>query len=241
MSATSDDGRTAIITGGTGNLGSTVTRAFLAEGYRTAIPWLNHEEWDDLEADLDESERRRALPIRTDLTDEKQVKDMVSETYSEWGRIDCLLNLAGAVAFGQKIWEMELATWRKMLSINLTTAFLCCKHALPHMREQGRGRIVNVSSKVSRDIQPGAAGYAVAKGGITTLTRALREELKDTDITANVIVPSVIDTPVTREFISAGNPDKWVKPEEIADFLLALCGDRCRAVSGSELKLYGEL
>ncbi len=241
MSTTSSDERTAIITGGTGNLGSTVTRTFLSEGYRVLVPWRNADGWNELEEDLEDPERDRTLPIRADLTDEKQVTKMVDEACSEWGRIDCLLNLAGAAAFGEKIWETELETWHKMLSVNLTTAFLCCKHVLPQMREQGSGRIVNVSSKASRDIQPGAAAYAVAKGGVTTLTRAIREELKDTDITANVIVPSVIDTPVTREFVSAGNPDRWVSPRQIADLLLALCGDRCRAVSGSELKLYGEL
>ena len=234
-------GRTAIITGGTGHLGSTVTRAFLAEGYRVAVPWRSRGEWWDLEEDLSGDERDRALAIEADLTDESRVRDMVRRVRAEWGRVDCLLNLAGGVAFGEKVWETGLDTWHKMLAVNLTTAFLCCKHVIPFMRRQGKGRIVNVSSKVSRDIQPGAAAYAVAKGGVTTLTRALREELKDTGITANVVVPSVIDTPVTREFISAGDPQKWVRPREVADLLLALCGGRCRAVSGSELKVYGDL
>ena len=109
------------------------------------------------------------------------------------------------------------------------------------MRRAGRGRIINVSSKACEDIQPGASAYAVSKGGILTLTRALREELKDTEITVNAIMPSVIDTPVTRKIMPAGDPEKWVKPAEIADILLSLCGDGCRAVSGSTLRLFGGL
>ena len=125
MGTESADQRTAVITGGTGNLGSTVTRTFLSEGYRVAIPWLKQEQWEELEDELDEPERDRVLAMHADLTDEEQVKNVMEEAGNRWGRIDCLLNLAGAAAFGEKIWEMELETWQKMLSVNLTTAFLC--------------------------------------------------------------------------------------------------------------------
>lgn len=233
--------RTVLITGGTGHVGRVVTRAFLREDYCVTIPWRSRDEWEELEEELPQDVKSRVLAVEADLTDEGRVRQLVEETRQKWGQIDCLLNLAGGAVFGPKIWETELDTWNQMMAVNLTTAFLCCKHVVPVMRRQNAGRIVNVSSKASRDIQPGAGAYAVAKGGVTTLTQVLREELKDTDITVNTILPSIIDTPVTREWISGGDPENWAQPEEIADVLLAICGNRCRSLSGSELKIYGDL
>jgi NAD(P)-dependent dehydrogenase (short-subunit alcohol dehydrogenase family) len=109
------------------------------------------------------------------------------------------------------------------------------------MRESGTGRIVNVSSKAAVDIQPGAAAYAVSKAGVVTLTRALREELKGTDITVNAIMPGIIDTPVTRELMPDADRSTWVSPQSVADVLVALCGEGLSAASGSVLRLFGGL
>jgi NAD(P)-dependent dehydrogenase (short-subunit alcohol dehydrogenase family) len=128
-----------------------------------------------------------------------------------------------------------------MMALNLKSAFLCCKHVLRAMRRTGEGRIINVASKACLDIQPGAAAYAVAKGGVVTLTRALREELKDARISVNALMPSIIDTPVTRELMPDGDPDRWVKPQQIADAVVALCGEGCGAVSGSVIRMFGAL
>ena len=231
----------AVITGGTGNLGRVVTERFLREGREVAVPWHKEEEWKNLQEGLDPEMPGRCWGIQVDLTDEDQVKDFVDKVMSRFGRIDHLLNLVGGFSFGSNIWEIELRDWERMMDMNLRTCFLCCKHALPPMLEAGAGSIVNVSSKACEDIQPGAAAYAVAKGGVRTFTRALREELKGTGVTANAIMPSIIDTPVTRELMPDASPEKWVRPEQIASVLLWLCGGGSEAVSGSVLRLFGEL
>lgn len=235
------EGQAAVITGGAGNLGSVVTRRMLEEGAQVLIPWYKEEKWQGLQGDLPEELKEHCHGLEADLTREGDVQRTMQAAVDRFKKLDILLNLVGGFAFGKKVWEMDVGLWDKMMDMNLKSTFLCAKHALPHMIERGHGRIVNVSSKACVDIQPGASAYAVSKGGIVTLTRALREELKGTGVTANAIMPSIIDTPVTRDLMPGGDPEKWVSRDDIADALVALCSDRLQGVSGSVLRLFGEL
>ena len=232
---------TAVITGGTGNLGSAVTRRFLADGYRIVVPWNEEWQWKQFEGSLSGEMKRRCLGVQADVTQEESVQAIIHRTAEEFGRLDVLLNLVGGYKFGRKIWEMDVETWDTMMNVNLRSAFLCCKHALSLMIAEGAGRIVNVSSRACIDIQPGAAAYAVAKRGIVTLTRALREELKGAHITVNAIMPGIIDSPRARKLMRDGSPQQWVKPEEIADVLAALCSGELKTVSGSVIRVFGGL
>lgn len=235
------EGKIALITGGAGNLGRAVVQRFLEDGYSVLVPWHSREKYDSLRGDLDPGMAKRVEGIEADLTEEGDVSRVMQHLRENLGNPSVLLNLVGGFAFGAKVWEMDLGTWQKMLTLNLTTAFLCCKHTIPLMREMGGGAIVNVSSKACEDLQAGASAYAVSKGGIITLTRCLREELKGTGITVNAIMPSIIDTPVTREIMPGGDPEKWVRPTEIAEALVSLCDGRWEALSGSVLRFFGEL
>ncbi|MFO8007711.1 MAG: SDR family NAD(P)-dependent oxidoreductase [Candidatus Brocadiia bacterium] len=233
--------QTAVITGGTGNLGSVVTRRFLEEGAAVLVPWRSEGGWHKLRDGLPEDLNERLTGFQADLTDEDQVQDVMHAAAEQSGSIYALLNLAGAFAFGSNVWETDLETWTRMMEVNLRTAFLCCKHALPAMLERGAGRIVNVSSKAAVDVQAGAAAYAVAKSGILTLTRAMREELKGTGVSVYALMPAIIDTPTTRRIMPEGDHNRWVSPERIADVLLALCGDRMEAAGGTVVRVFGRL
>lgn len=229
----------AVITGGAGHLGTAVTLRFLQEGAMALVPWHSEDKWDALAGSLPEETTARLIGCRTDVTDEGEVEEAMTLAEERFGKVDVLLNLVGGFAFGENIWETAESTWDRMMALNLKSAFLCSKHALRLMRREGRGRIVNVASKAAVDIQPGAAAYAVAKSGVVTLTRALREEVKGTDITANAVMPSIIDTPVTRDLMPDADFETWVTPEQIADALVALCSDTMRAVDGSVLRVFG--
>ena len=157
-----------------------------------------------------------------------------------FGSIDILLHMVGFIRIGQKLWETDTAIFEKSLDTNLKSAFLCSKYAVRAMLEKGRGRIVFFPAQIA--VQPGPlfGAYSVSKSGLITLMLTLREELKDTNITVNSVMPSVMDTPKTRGMPHA-EPEKWVKPSEIADLLCHLCSDDCDAVSGSVLKVFGRL
>jgi len=234
-------GKTAVITGGTGHLGSAVTARFLREGAGCVVSWRSEEGWRELEASMDGEFSDRLVGLRADVTDEEQVEELMRTAVDRFGGLDALLNLVGGFAFGRNVWETDLATWDRMMDLNLKSAFLCSKHALPIMRKAGRGSIVYVSSKGSEDPQPGAAAYAVSKGALITLMRALREEVKDTGISVSTIMPGVIDTAATRRAMPRADADKWVSPDEIADVLVALCSERFGAAGGSVIRLFGGL
>ncbi len=235
------EGKTAVITGGTGHLGRAVVARFLREGAGVLVSWRSEEEWRELEASIDDEFSDRLVGLRADVTDEEQVEGLMRTAVDRFGGLDALLNLVGGFAFGRNVWETDLATWDRMMDLNLKSAFLCSKHALPVMREAGRGAIVYVSSKACEDLQPGAAAYAVSKGALITLMRALREEVKDTGIRVNTIMPGIIDTPVTRRLMPKADTGKWVGPDEVADALVALCSERCGVASGSVIRLFGGL
>ena len=135
---------------------------------------------------------------------------------------------------------MDAAIMEKLIEVNLKSAFLCAKHAIRVMLEKGRGRVVVFPPRVVLEPQPRFGAYAVSKSGLLMLTEALREDLKETDITVNAVMFSVLDTWKTRKMPNA-QPDKWVKPTDVADFLSGLCSDNCDVLSGSTLKLFGKL
>jgi NAD(P)-dependent dehydrogenase (short-subunit alcohol dehydrogenase family) len=148
--------------------------------------------------------------------------------------------MVGMVHIGPMVWETETVTWERLMDVNLKSAFLCSKHGIRIMLEKKSGRIVFFPARVAQELQPRFGAYAVSKSGLITLINALREELKDTNITVNGVMPSVMDTWRTRKMPHA-EPDKWVKPSEIAALLCCLCSDECDALSGSILKVFGKL
>jgi NAD(P)-dependent dehydrogenase (short-subunit alcohol dehydrogenase family) len=148
---------------------------------------------------------------------------------------------AGGFGGGAPVHETELATWREQYEVNLLTAFLSCRAAIPHLLEGGNGgAIVTVASRPALHGAPYIAAYSVAKGGVLHLTEALAGELKASDITVNAILPSTIDTPANR----ADNPDAdystWVAPAAIAAVVRWLLGPDARIISGAAIPVYGK-
>ncbi len=233
--------KTAVITGGTGQLGSVVTLAMIKDGWHVVVPCRDMDAGSQLQSGLPKGMEQSCTLVEADLTVERDVERLAERASCRSGRIDALVNLVGMFSFGTKIHELPAEKWHQVMDVNLTGVFLACKHVLPAMLKSGRGCIVNTASKAAVDIQPGAGVYAVAKAGVITLTQVLREELKDTSITVNAIMPGIIDTPVTRELMPKGDPSRWVKREQIAETVVSLCNGRVAGVSGSVLCMFGRL
>lgn len=226
--------RVALVTGVSGSLGSHVAAAFLEAG--ATVAGTSRSPPTDPEAAISAAEIDF---YPADLTDESAVEDLVESVIAEHGRIDYLLNVAGTWAGGNPIEETDLETFQTVFDVNLKTAFLTSKHALPHVAET-EGAIVNVSAKGSLSGGEGDGLYRASKAGVRLLTETIAEEQSGT-VRVNAVLPSVIDTPANREMIPNGTVEKWVDPHDIALTMLALCSDATAATSGAAVPVFGEL
>ena len=225
------DRHTAVVTGAAGALGRAVVQRFRALGAHVAAIDLNTEAL----SGIDGADAAYAC----DLTDEDAVRDTFAAIRENRNRIDVLANIAGGFAMGPRVEETTAADWRAMLEINAVTAWLACKYALPFMRAQGFGRIVNVGARAVR--RPGAkmAPYCVSKAAVVTLTEVLALECADADITANCVLPGTIDTPRNRADMPKADHSRWVPPEELAVAIAQLADPASRAINGAVVPVYG--
>ena len=232
-------GKVAVIVGGEGPLGREVSKKFLAEGAKVIIGWYAQQEWEEANA-LISDYKGQFIDMNIDATKEEQVQKLMEKAKAAFGSIDILLHMVGMIHIGPMLWETETAVLERLIDTNLKSAFLCTKHAIKIMLEKKSGRIVVFPARVAAEPQPRFGAYALSKAGLITLTQALREELKDTNITVNAVMPSVMDTWRTRKMPHA-EPEKWVKPSDVAELLCCLCSDEGDALSGSILKVFGKL
>lgn len=233
------DNMVVLITGGTGALGSVVTKQFLREGSSVVTTYIESEEYDDLKDDVPERLQDRLTGFKVDVTSEEQVDGLVQKTLDEHGRIDVLLNLVGGWRGGREIQETGKENWEAMLDINLKSAFLVSKHVIPVMRDHNFGRIISIGAKTGHELPAEGGPYAIAKHGVESLTTVIAKENKEYNITANCLLPSIIDTPANRETMGTENADKWVKPEEIAGIILETVQDTEK--NGERIPVYGGL
>lgn len=229
-------GKKVLLTGGTGGLGLGVTPAVLARGADVTIPYINLRDVERLKGILSPADMARIRFVQADLTDERAVEKLVSEME----RVDVLIHLVGGFSMG-KTHEYSYENWKKDFDLNLNTTFLACKHSLAKMLQYGYGRIVTVSSRGA--VQPAGelAAYCASKAGVVALTQAIAQETKGTNITANVVLPSVIDTPSNRAAMGEENASQWVKPESIAEVICFLASEAAKDVRGAVVPVYGNI
>ena len=187
------EGKTAVVTGGTRGIGRGIVDAFVAEGARVAVADLLPEE--EAAPVLEHLERSgwRGLYVQTDVAREDQVRSMVGEVLETFGSIDILVNNAGVLS-QFPLEEMPVEEWDRVLSVNLRGTFLCCRFVLPHMLEQGAGRIINVASQIGQAGAPGLAHYSASKGGTIAFTKSLAREVAARGVLVNAIAPGPIST-----------------------------------------------
>lgn len=233
------EGKVAVLTGGEGPLGRAVSKKFLAEGAKVVVAWYAPDEWEEAKKSIADY-KGQFVDMQIDATKEEQVEQLMTKAKESFGSLDILLHMVGMFQSGGMLWETDTAILERLLEVNLKSAFLCSKYAIRFMLEKGWGRIVVFPAKLAIEPQPSVGAYSISKSGLITLMLALREELKDTNITVNAVMPTAIDTWRTRKMPDA-EPDKWVKPSDLAELLCCLCSNECDALSGSILKIPGKL
>lgn len=231
---------TAFVTGGTGGLGRAVVARFLADGYRVAVPYRSEAEWKELASAHEDAGRSGALRgMVADVTDEGSVAAAAAEAASTLGGIRVLAHIAGGYRGGVDVERMEARDVRGMIELNLLSAFWAAKHVIPHAKRAGSGRLLFVSSRGAVEFSAGAAAYAASKAGLHGLVGTLARELRKDGVTANAILPSVIDTEANRVSMPKARFDDWVRPEQVAALLAFLASDAASAVSGALIPIYG--
>ncbi|CAK0746057.1 SDR family oxidoreductase [Gammaproteobacteria bacterium] len=228
-------GKVVMITGAAGNLGHATSEAFRYVGAHLALVGRN---LGQMEWAWPASEG--ILLLAANLTNESEVKDTVEEAISHYGRIDVLANIAGGFTMGHPIHETPVEVWNNMLDVNARSVFLMSRAVLPHMRDQGGGKIINVAARAALEGKADMGPYCVAKSAVITLTETLAAENSSHKINVNCILPGTIDTPENREAMPNADFSKWVTPMALADVILFLASDSARAIHGVTLPVYGE-
>jgi NAD(P)-dependent dehydrogenase (short-subunit alcohol dehydrogenase family) len=229
-------GHVVLVTGGTGALGAAVALAVLEAGATAIVTYRDARDRDALAARAPAAGRERLHGVQTDVTDAESVCRLVDEVMARHRRLDALVNAVGGFAAGDLVGTDERA-WDAMLTLNLRSAYLCCRAALPTMLAAGRGHIVNVAS---RSVVPPAGGfiaYTVAKAGVIALTQALAQEVRKRGVTVNAVLPSTMDTEANRRAMPAADRSGWVSPESVARAILFLASDAAASVSGTLLAI----
>jgi NAD(P)-dependent dehydrogenase (short-subunit alcohol dehydrogenase family) len=222
--------QSALVTGGTGGLGTAVTRAFLEDGWRVVVPWVAERELER----VDEHERLEL--VQADLTDPGAVGRAVAAAGAD---LRAVVNLVGGFDAPGRVHETPVDAFEDQLRLNLRPTYLACAAALPVLLAAGTGTIVCVSSRAALRPFAGAAGYITAKAAVLAFVDALDAEYRHDGIRANAIVPSTIDTPANRRAMPDADHASWVAPEQIAEVVRFLCSDAAAVTSGAHVPVYG--
>ncbi len=232
------ENRVAIVTGGTGALGSAVVKDLLASGARVAVSYIVDEEWKRLSSDA-AGYGDRLWGSKVDLGQAREVESFAVDVVAHWGRVDFLLAIAGGFAAG-KSYESDEKTWDHMLNLNLRSLVNCLYAVVPLMTQQNFGRIVTISSgAILGGGGAGVAAYAVSKGAVRQLSEILADELKPYDVHVHSLMPGTMDTAANRHAMPDADVSKWVKTEDVARVIHFLLSDDARAVRSVVVPVLG--
>ena len=232
-----------LITGGSRGIGEAMVRAFSQKGHKVAFTY---------KSSIDKAEglsrETGALAIKADSAKESDIVSAVSEAALALGGIDILINNAGISSFSM-LQDLTLAEWNECMAVNLTSAFLYSREAIPYMLRSHEGRIINISSMWGLVGASCEVHYSAAKAGLIGFTKALAKELGPSGITVNAIAPGVIDTymnsHLSREDLKELSDDTPMgrigKADEIAKAALYLAGEDASFITGEVLNISGGL
>jgi len=239
--------KTALITGGSKGIGEACVKLFSAANARVAFTFNTDDKAAGQLVNM-LSQRTKIEAYKINLMELNSIENLVNAVISDFGRIDILVNNAGIWKFGKSD-EMGLEDWEETIKINLTASFLFTKFAIPVMKKNHFGRIINITSTAGQRGEPFHSHYAASKGGLISFTKSLAAELGEYNITVNSVAPGWVETDMTEDiFANAGYKEKVRQdiplkrialPEDIAGPVLFLASDLARHITGEILNVNG--
>ena len=238
-------GQRAIVTGGSRGMGHAIARRLLQSGATVTVWALDDAALRESEHELSAFGSIRANAV--DVSDEAAVVDAMKSAMATMHGVDILVNSAGISGPHQHAWEMDLKDWRRVMDVNLTSAFLCCRAVIPHMLAARYGRIVNVASVAGKEGSPLLGAYSASKAGMIGLTKVLGKELATSGILVNAIAPGPTRTEMTahtppeqvKAMISRVPMQRMMEPDEVGAAVAWLSSRECSFSTGSVLDLSG--
>ncbi|MCI4663846.1 MAG: SDR family oxidoreductase [Neomegalonema sp.] len=241
MNTINVEGKTAVVTGGAQGIGRAVAERLIAGGARLTI-W----DYDRALGEQTASEIGAAF-IETDVSDWDRVSSAAARTEAEMGRVDILVNNAGVAGLNATVIDYPIEEWRRVVAIDLDSAFYCCKKIAPLMVKAGYGRIVNVASIAGKEGNPNACAYSAAKAGVIALTKSLGKELAKHDIAVNCVTPAAARTKIFDQIsqehidymLSKIPRERFLEVNEAAAMIAWLCSSDNSFTTGGVFDLSG--
>jgi NAD(P)-dependent dehydrogenase (short-subunit alcohol dehydrogenase family) len=236
--------RVAIVTGGARGIGLAIAQRLHQQGAKLCL-------WDRDASALDQAlalfPAGQAVGIEVDVCSQQNVEQAAQRSLELAGRLDVLVNCAGVAGANAVLWEASVEDWRRVIEVNLTGPFLCCRAVVPHLIANGWGRIVNIASVAGKEGNPTAAHYSASKAGVIGMTKSLGKELAKSGVLVNCVTPAVIQTDILKQ-VSQAHIDYMLSKIPIGRFGLTdeaaamvgwLCSPECSFTTAAVFDLSG--
>jgi len=232
--------KVAVVTGGAQGFGLAIAKRISESGANVVI-------WDKDEEILKQVKLKNSFNLTVDVTSFENILKAVETTLNQYRKIDILVNNAGIAGPSFKTWEYPNEEWQKIIDLDLTGVFYCCKAVVPIMQKQNYGRIVNISSIAGKEGNPNAMPYSAAKAGVIALTKSLGKELADKNIAVNCVTPAAAKTrifdQISQEHIdymlSKIPRNRFVLVEELASLVAWMASEENSFTTGAVFDLSG--
>ena len=240
-------GKVALVTGGSRGIGAASARALADEGANVAISYVASPDKAEVVVNELKAKGVTARAYKADQASAVEVDQLVKDVAKDFGHLDILVNNAGVTGRSFPIWELSEEDWRRVIDVDLTSVFLCCRAAVPVMLGQGSGRIINIASIAGKEGNPTLVPYSAAKAGVIGLTKALAKEVCTRGILVHAVAPAVIGTELLQQMeqstvdllVSKIPMGRVGRPEEVASLVAWLASDDCSFTTGAVHDLSG--
>ena len=230
------DNCVTIVTGAAGNVGAATARCLLEAGARVALVERREEK---VKAAHPNPGDNAMFVTGIDVTDPESVTRMAQQVKAKWGKVEVLVNTVGSFRGGVRFDEEDLEEWEFLFRLNVKSALLTSRAVAPMLIEAGGGRIINIGAAAGLKGEPNLSAYSASKSGVIRLTESISQELKQYGVTANAVLPGVIDTPQNRQSQPNADTSTWVTPEQIAHVICFLASPLASGINQAAIPITG--